>query len=147
MDDQRDRLFAVPRPVEDFDFGRDTAQVFDDMLERSVPFYEEQQRMIAELAADFVAPATVVYDLGCSTCTSFLQIGRALPAGTDVRFVGFDSSAEMLERARSKLEEAAFPWPYELPSPTSTRVWRRRGPRWCCSFSRCSSCGRSIASA
>jgi tRNA (cmo5U34)-methyltransferase len=114
MDAPHDRLFAVPRPVKDFDFGRDTAQVFDDMLGRSVPFYEEQQRMIAELAADFAAPGTVIYDLGCSTCTSFLQIGRALPAGTDVRFVGFDSSAEMLERAKAKLGEAEFPWPYEL---------------------------------
>jgi tRNA (cmo5U34)-methyltransferase len=115
MDARRqDRLFAAPRVVRDFDFGRDTAEVFDDMLGRSVPFYEEQQRMIGELSADFAAPGTAIYDLGCSTCTSFLEVGRALPAGSDVRFVGLDSSAEMLERARRKLAEARFAWPYEL---------------------------------
>ena len=49
-----DRLFAESRPrAEDFEFGRDTAAVFDDMLDRSVPFYAEIQRMIGELAADF----------------------------------------------------------------------------------------------
>ena len=31
--------------AKDFDFGEDTAKVFDDMLDRSVPFYAETQRM------------------------------------------------------------------------------------------------------
>jgi tRNA (cmo5U34)-methyltransferase len=110
-----DRLFAAPRRrIDDFNFGKDTAVVFDDMLDRSVPFYAEIQRQVAELAADFAAEGTAVYDLGCSTCTSFLQISRALPAGADVRFVGIDSSPEMLEIARQKLTEAGFAYEYEL---------------------------------
>ena len=110
-----DRLFARPRPrIDDFNFGKDTAVVFDDMLDRSVPFYAEIQRMVAELAADFAANGTTIYDLGCSTCTSFLQISRFLPAGADVRFVGIDSSPEMLEIARQKLAEAGFAYEYEL---------------------------------
>jgi tRNA (cmo5U34)-methyltransferase len=110
-----DRLFARPRPrIDDFNFGRDTAVVFDDMLDRSVPYYAEIQRMVAELAADFAAPGTAVYDLGCSTCTSFLQIARTLPAGSDVRFVGIDSSPEMLEIARNKLAAEDFAYEYEL---------------------------------
>ena len=32
--------------------------VFDDMLERSVPFYAEMQRMIAEMASDFATPGS-----------------------------------------------------------------------------------------
>ena len=41
-----DRLFADPRKrIDDFNFGKDTAVVFDDMLGRSVPFYDEIQRM------------------------------------------------------------------------------------------------------
>jgi len=39
--------------VDDFTFDRETARVFDDMLSRSVPFYAEIQRMIAEIASDF----------------------------------------------------------------------------------------------
>ena len=48
-----DKLFAVPRSqASDFDFGKDTVAVFDDMLDRSVPFYREIQRMVSELVAD-----------------------------------------------------------------------------------------------
>src|SRR6478735_4062056 len=63
-----DRVFATPRVrPEDFSFNKDVAAAFDDMLDRSVPFYGETQRMVAELAADFAQPGTNVYD----------QIGRA----------------------------------------------------------------------
>ncbi len=111
----KDQVFAQPRAkIEDFNFGHDTAVVFDDMLERSVPFYGEIQRMVAELAADFAADGTAVVDLGCSTCTSFLQIGAALPPDVGVRFVGIDSSEEMLDQAREKLTAARFARPYEL---------------------------------
>lgn len=110
-----DRLFAAARSrLKDFDFGVETAAVFDDMLERSVPFYSEIQRMTGELAADFAADGTVIYDLGCSTCTSFLDIRRFLPDERDVSFVGMDSSPEMLEKAREKLVACGFDKPYEL---------------------------------
>lgn len=115
MDKPQDRLFAAPRPqIDDFNFGQETAVVFDDMLGRSVPFYDEVQRMVGEIGADFAAPGTTVYDLGCSTCTTFLQISRFLPPGLDVRFVGIDSSKEMLEIARAKLAQEGFPYEYEL---------------------------------
>ena len=111
----RDEIFARPRPkVDDFHFGAETATVFDDMLPRSVPYYEEIQRMIAELVADFAAPGTAIYDLGCSTATTLLQIATALPPDLDTRFIGIDSSEEMLAIARKKLEANAFPWPFEL---------------------------------
>lgn len=110
-----DRLFAEQRQrVDDFNFGEDTARVFDDMLDRSVPFYTETQRMVAELAADFAQDGSSVWDLGCSTCTTFLEIDRALPKDVDVRFVGLDSSPEMLVRAKEKLTEARFSRPYDL---------------------------------
>ena len=110
----RDGIFAVQRRTQDFDFGRETAAVFDDMLDRSVPFYQEIQRMVAELAADFAAPGTNVYDLGCSTCTSFLHLDRVLPPEMEVRFVGVDSSPDMLEKAQAKLRQHDFRRPFEL---------------------------------
>jgi tRNA (cmo5U34)-methyltransferase len=111
---RRDQLFADRRRVEDFSFGAETAAVFDDMLDRSVPFYAEQQRMIGELTADFVAAGTAVYDLGCSTGNTLLSIGAHLTPDTSVTFVGVDASEEMLRRAEQKLSASRFPWPYEL---------------------------------
>ena len=100
-----DQLFANKQPlVKDFTFNKETAQVFDDMLQRSVPFYAEVQRMIGEIAADFATDGTRLYDLGCSTGTTLLALDPLVVPG--VRFVGVDSSPEMLERAKAKLLQA-----------------------------------------
>ena len=101
----RDTIFAEPsRAVSDFTFDRAVASVFDDMVSRSVPFYAEMQRMVVEMAGDFVTPDSNVYDLGCSTATTFLQLHPRLPPSA--RFVGFDNSEEMLAKAREKLTMA-----------------------------------------
>jgi tRNA (cmo5U34)-methyltransferase len=97
-----DRVFAEPQEaIADFRFGAEVAQVFDDMLSRSVPFYGEIQRMISELASDIVEPGSSVYDLGCSTGTSMLLLDRALPES--VNFVGVDDSRDMLVKCEEKL--------------------------------------------
>ncbi len=98
--------------VDDFDFGKETAAVFDDMLDRSVPFYAEIQRMIGELAADFATEGSNVYDLGCSTGTTLLQLDRILPDG--VMIYGIDSSPQMLDIAQGKLAGAQLAHPFEL---------------------------------
>ncbi len=70
---KKDKLFRRKRHlVADFTFGKQTAAVFDDMLDRSVPFYGEIQRMIAEMAADLAVEGTNLYDLGCSMGNTFL---------------------------------------------------------------------------
>lgn len=98
-----DHLYRRERSfIDDFDFGPRTAEVFDDMLERSIPFYHELQRMIGELAADFAAPGTAVYDLGCSTGTTLQTLHAVIP--NTVRLIGVDASPDMLQRARTKLE-------------------------------------------
>ena len=110
---RKDKLFARrQRVIKDFNFGKQTAAVFDDMLSRSVPFYHEVQRMIGEIAADFAVEGTNLYDLGCSTGTTFLALDSVVPK--DVRFIGIDSSAKMLERAREKLRQHKIARPCEL---------------------------------
>ena len=110
----KDRLFQERRRIEDFSFGTETAAVFDDMLDRSVPFYDEIQRMVGELAADFAVQGSSIYDLGCSTASSFLAIGAHLTPGAEIQFVGLDSSPDMLQRAEQKLQAARFPWRYRF---------------------------------
>src|SRR5262245_53066923 len=109
----RDEVFREPQSaVADFTFGEKVASVFDDMLLRSVPFYEEMQRMIAELAADFAVDGTNIYDLGCSTGTTLLHLASQLPQR--VKFIGVDNSEEMLKRCRQKLAENKFNRSHEL---------------------------------
>ena len=98
--------------VADFHFGEKVASVFDNMVERSVPFYGEMQRMIWEMAADFAVPGTNVYDLGCSTGTTMLQLDQHV--AEKVRFIGVDNSEEMLKKCRAKLAEHKFSREHEL---------------------------------
>jgi tRNA (cmo5U34)-methyltransferase len=96
----------------DFKFGASVANVFDDMVNRSVPFYGEIQRMMAELAADHAQEGSDVYDLGCSTGTT--MIGMDTMVDQNVRFIGVDDSQEMLDKCKSKLLEIGFSRDYEL---------------------------------
>lgn len=112
---ETDKLFARTRVRnEDFTFGEDTAAVFDDMLDRSVPFYPEIQRMLGELSSDFAVDGSAIYDLGCSTANTLIAVGSMLRPELNVRFVGLDSSEDMLRKAEQKLLATRFPWPYTL---------------------------------
>jgi tRNA (cmo5U34)-methyltransferase len=102
----KDDIFSQPQSAADFKFGKNVAAVFDDMVERSVPFYHEMQRMVAELAADFAVEDSNLYDLGCSTGTTLFQLDDVLPPG--VKFIGVDNAPDMLDRCRAKLAERSF---------------------------------------
>lgn len=98
--------------ISDFKFGASVANVFDDMVNRSVPFYGEIQRMVAELAANYARERSNVYDLGCSTGNTFIGMDSMVKKG--IRFIGIDDSQEMLNKCKSKLEENNFSRNYEL---------------------------------
>ena len=89
-----------------FEFNAEVAEVFDDMLERSIPFYSEQQAMIRSLCRNLLVPGTKVYDLGFSTATTLIGLSRELPASA--RLVGYDNSVPMLKRAKKNVEENHF---------------------------------------
>lgn len=110
---QKDEVFkdAINKPS-DFKFSGEVATVFDDMVNRSVPFYEEIQRMISEIAPDHAVQGTSVYDLGCSTGSTLILMNGTIVK--NVRFVGVDDSLEMLNKCDTKLKESGFTSPYEL---------------------------------
>ena len=119
-----DRLFESPhRAQQPFSFDEDVAQVFDNMLSRSVPLYDILQAMITELAYRYVQPNTSVYDLGCSTGTTLFHLAQYI-TDPSVRWIGIDSSKPMLEKARNKAKQhcpdIAFDWRcHDLNTPLS----------------------------
>jgi tRNA (cmo5U34)-methyltransferase len=98
----RDTLFErSDSQASAFEFNAQVAAVFDDMLARSIPFYSVQQEMLCELGAKFWIPGTRVYDLGCSTGTTLVNLSRILDGSA--LFVGYDNSAPMLAQARENI--------------------------------------------
>jgi tRNA (cmo5U34)-methyltransferase len=97
-----DDIFAEPvERSNDFTFDATTVRVFDNMVNRSVPFYGEIQRMTAELAEEFAVPGSSVYDLGCSTGTTLMAFEQHLDPS--IEFIGYDNAPDMLKRAEQKL--------------------------------------------
>lgn len=97
----KDQLFNIPGSGKTpFEFNAHVAEVFDDMVSRSVPFYNEVLQMSAELTTDFYEPGTQIYDLGCSTGALARHLRKEFGA-TPFSYVGIDNSKEMIEKARA----------------------------------------------
>ena len=97
----RDDIYRHAKVEEDFVFTDQVAEVFDDMLDRSIPYYRQVITMIAQLLEKYLKSGDTVYDLGCSTGTTLLALACRL--GTKgIGFIGVDSSPAMVRKAAAK---------------------------------------------
>ncbi len=63
----KDKVFAEKmEKVLPFEFDEKVAHVFSDMLDRSVPLYQESIKQQTKLVTRFYKQGTIIYDLGCS---------------------------------------------------------------------------------
>ncbi|MBD5781344.1 carboxy-S-adenosyl-L-methionine synthase CmoA [Pelagicoccus sp. NFK12] len=99
----KDQVYADPRAqVAAFAFDERVADVFDDMIRRSVPGYGMTLSLLGIIAQHYAKPGTRIYDLGCSLGAGIASMGAQLTT-PDVSFVGVDNSAAMLDRCRPNL--------------------------------------------
>ena len=96
-----DKVFT--KPIEkQFEFNEEVAVVFDDMLNRSVPFYKESQKITEFFVLKQLKNGGLMYDLGCSTASLLISISKHL--NPHAKLIGLDNSEAMLEQARKKCE-------------------------------------------
>ncbi|MGX2948787.1 carboxy-S-adenosyl-L-methionine synthase CmoA [Frederiksenia canicola] len=99
----KDTIFAAPiEKLGDFTFDEAVAEVFPDMIQRSVPGYSNIITAIGMLANRFVTDNSNVYDLGCSRGAGILSIRRNI-ADKQATIIGVDNSEPMVERCRHHL--------------------------------------------
>jgi tRNA (cmo5U34)-methyltransferase len=99
----KDDIFAVPKScLAPFEFNEGVVLVFDDMIRRSVPCYQEILRRQAQLAARFFRPGSLIYDLGCSTGNFALCLCEEMGA-EDFAMVAIDNSRPMLQAFQERL--------------------------------------------
>lgn len=100
----RDTLFSVPiAHLGDWTFDERVAEVFPDMVQRSVPGYSNIISMIGMLAERFVKPDTQIYDLGCSLGAATLSMRRNIQA-SGCQIIAVDNSPAMIERCRRHID-------------------------------------------
>jgi len=101
---QRDAIYALPQgQVVDFAFNEAVADVFPDMIRRSVPGYETIIGLLGIIAKRYAQPGTRIYDLGCSLGAATLSMASQVrEAG--VSFVCVDNSTAMTSRCGQILQ-------------------------------------------
>jgi tRNA (cmo5U34)-methyltransferase len=101
----RDNIYSEKYgSVPPFEFNSKVVDVFDDMINRSVPLYGESIRRMAQLAETFYVDHSLIYDLGCSNgnfgLTFLSTMGRK-----NFNMIGVDNSIPMLSMYKSRLNE------------------------------------------
>ena len=95
-----DRLFAeTSADPGSFEFNDEVADVFPDMLRRSIPGYAASIQAIGALAARYVQPSTNCYDLGCSLGASTLAMRHSIEV-PGCRIIAVDLAPAMISRCR-----------------------------------------------
>jgi len=96
-----DKVFT--KPIEkQFEFNEEVAVVFDDMLNRSVPYYKESQEITQFFVQKQLKDGGILYDLGCSTASLLINLSKKL--NNSAELIGLDNSEAMLNQARKKCE-------------------------------------------
>lgn len=107
-------IFSAPiKNLGDFTFDEQVAEVFPDMISRSVPGYSNIITAIGMLASRFVTNNSNVYDLGCSRGAATLSVRRNVTK-KNVKIIGIDNSEPMVERARQYLNAYHSDIPVEI---------------------------------
>jgi tRNA (cmo5U34)-methyltransferase len=89
--------------VKPFEFNSSVVNVFDDMINRSVPLYSESLERMAHLSEKFYQTQTLIYDLGCSNGNFGLRF-LSLMGKKEFSMIAVDNSEPMLDTYRARLE-------------------------------------------
>jgi tRNA (cmo5U34)-methyltransferase len=98
-----DKLYKKPiNNIEDFQFDTSVSEVFDDMVDRSVPGYRTLIANIGPLAAHFIQANSACYDLGCSHGAAALSVfNHCHVPGLKIHAV--DNASAMIERCQKMI--------------------------------------------
>ncbi|MEE9369397.1 MAG: carboxy-S-adenosyl-L-methionine synthase CmoA [Pontiella sp.] len=110
----KDKIYSESMAkIADFNFDAQVADVFSDMIERSVPGYRSIITMIETLTEHYAQPGSKLYDLGCSLGASTLSMRRGITAD-ECTIVSVDTSEAMVERCKKAIERDHNPTPVDI---------------------------------
>ena len=103
MTKKQDAIYAAPlNEMIDFQFDERVADVFPDMIQRSVPGYAMMISTIGILAAKYAQANSQCYDLGCSLGAVSLAMRQRI-SQPDCDIIAVDNSQAMIDRGRELL--------------------------------------------
>jgi tRNA (cmo5U34)-methyltransferase len=104
---ERDQIFSEElERISGFSFDDRVAQVFPDMINRSVPGYKAIVAMTGQLAGHYAKPGASCYDLGCSRGASTLAMASNTP--DDCKIIAVDNSKAMIDLLQEDLKKSSY---------------------------------------
>lgn len=114
MQSNKDAIYSQPQQqVGDFRFDQTVAEVFPDMIQRSVPGYTTIVDAIGQLAQQYAQDNSQIYDLGCSLGAVSLSVRRYLKH-QGCKIIAVDNSPAMVERCRLHVNAFKADTPLEI---------------------------------
>ena len=98
----RDQIFDQENDLVDFTFDAQVADVFDDMVRRSVPGYQAMIEMIGLSVKTYGQDNTNYYDLGASTGATSVALSVNNPYINN-RIIAIDNSPSMVKKCKQNL--------------------------------------------
>ena len=110
---QKDTLYSSPlAELADFKFDQSVANVFADMINRSVPGYGLVVDQIGVLARHYAQSNSNIYDLGCSLGAATLSMRHRVEADA-CQIIAVDNAAAMIERCQEYLQKDSATLPVQ----------------------------------
>ena len=104
----KDSIYAEPiSSIKKFEFDESVVQVFEDMIQRSVPGYLTIISQIGLLAEKFAQADSYCYDLGCSLGAASIAMAEGMANQEhlqDCNIIAIDNSPAMISKAQDYLE-------------------------------------------
>ena len=99
---KKDSIFKVSNFNDlTFSFNEEVTEVFEDMIDRSVPGYTSSLRLIESLSRKYFIGGTCCYDLGCSLGASSLSLMKAM-GKREGKVFAIDNSPAMIAACEQK---------------------------------------------
>ena len=112
---KEDKIYASDENGgEPFRFDSAVAEVFPDMLRRSIPGYAASLEAIGSLAARYVKPGTNCYDLGCSLGAATLAMRQGIRV-PECQIVAVDNAQAMIDRCHQVIDGTDTAGPPQTP--------------------------------
>ena len=110
----KDTIYKIPKdPLGDFKFDENIADVFSDMIHRSIPGYDLVISMINILAGLYAEANRNYYDLGCSLGAATISMGYRL-SNLNGKIIAVDNSEAMIGRCKKNIAKASLSMPVDL---------------------------------
>ena len=83
-----------------WEFNEEVTAVFDDMLERSIPDYDNMRQLVQRIGFNYVQIGSSIVDIGCSNGNAIEPFFQKY--ALDCKFMMLDVSEPMLEKCRER---------------------------------------------